>query len=142
MFRPKECCRRVLSEWSCFLVTVNCARSHGIKLAQEDVLPPRLTPQQLAPLLSSRSSSEVCQCVRRLHMARRLPSTISESVPRVNEALRPTAIVGGMLVVSGCDNGALARDGSLNGSSSPSEFMVTSALESGDARDCTLRIHN
>jgi hypothetical protein len=44
-----------------------------------------------------------------------------------------------MLVVSGCDNGALARDGSLNGSSSLSGAMVTSASKSDDTRDCALR---
>jgi hypothetical protein len=78
-----------------------------------------------------------------------LPKTMRESVPKVNEAFRPTASVSGTLVCScvgsdecgGCEGVVVSRRGSLKGSSEPAiEAMVIVASQRGRTACCTKRV--
>lgn len=95
------------------------------------LLPPNETPQQVALLLFSSSSSVARQRMLSAVRLAGVPKTISESVPSVSDAFRPTASVSGASACSGLPShggggcGVVeASDGSRKGSSPAPEAMI------------------
>lgn len=94
-------------------------------------------PQQLTPLLSRRASSEASQRkLSLLFIASHSPRTTRESVPNVKEAFLPTESVVGTFSSSACVVALAFSEGSLNGSSSPTEAMVMNGAQTQSALRC------